>query len=140
MDFLLGIFVSLTAATKFLMIVAMIIGGSSGSTVGVLKIRSVIFLFQSIILRMRSLTIYQEKKVLKQKKIPKKEEPSGVYLPESQKTGRLYEATSLIFLWIPTLFIAIIRATKKIIDIFFDVTSALSRVIYRCCNRVFKIF
>ena len=124
---------SLTSASKFLMIIAMIIGGSSGSTVGGLKIRRVIFLFQSIILRIKSLTIYQEKKVLKQKKIPKKEEPSGVYLPESEKTRRLYEAGSLFFLWISTLFIGVfllllLEPQKKIIDIFFDVTSALSNV------------
>ncbi len=125
--------VSLTAATKFLMIIAMIIGGSSGSTVGGLKIRRIIFLFQSILLRIRSFTIYQEKKVLKQKKVPKKEEPSGVHLPESQKTERLYEADSLFFLWILTLFLGvffllILEPDKKIIDIFFDVTSALSNV------------
>ena len=124
---------SLTTATKFLMIIAMIIGGSSGSTVGGLKIRRVIFLFQSIILRMKSLTIYQEKKVLKQKKVPKNEDPSGVYLPESQKSERLYEAGSLFFLWILTLFIGVfllllLEPQKKIIDIFFDVTSALSNV------------
>jgi len=124
---------SLTTVTKLLMIVAMIIGGSSGSTVGGLKIRRIIFLFQSIILRLKSLTIYQEKKILKQRKIPKKEQPSGVYLPGSQKTERLYEAGSLFFLWILTLFIGVfflllLEPQKTIINIFFDVTSALSNV------------
>jgi len=122
---------NLTTATKFLMIIAMIIGGCSGSTVGGLKIRRVIFLFQSLTLRIISFTILKEKKLLK--KIPKKEEPSGVYLPESKKTERLYEASVLFFLWILTLFVGVfllllLEPEKKIIDIFFDVTSAMSNV------------
>lgn len=124
---------NLLPSTKFLMIIAMIIGGCSGSTVGGLKIRRVIFLFQSISLRVVSFTLLKEKKILTKKRQPKKEEPSGVYLPESQKTERLYEASVLFFLWIFTLFagvflLLLLEPEKKIIDIFFDVTSAMSNV------------
>ena len=124
---------NLTTATKFLMIMAMIIGGCSGSTVGGLKIRRIIFLFQSLTLRIIAFTILKEKKVLTKKRQPKKEDPSGVYLPESHKTERLYEASVLFFLWILTLFLGVfvlllLEPEKKIIDIFFDVTSAMSNV------------
>lgn len=124
---------TLSIATKFLMIIAMIIGGCSGSTVGGLKIRRIIFLFQSIFLKIKSLTIFKEKKLLKQKNIPRGQEPSGIYLPESQKTERICEASSLFFLWILTLFLGVfilllLESDKKMIDIFFDVTSALSNV------------
>jgi len=122
-----------TLATKLLMIFAMIIGGCSGSTVGGLKIRRIIFLFQAIILRIRSLTISREKKVLKRKDTSKNIEPSGVSVPESHKTERLYEASVLFFLWILTLFIGVfllilLEPENRIIDVFFDVTSAMSNV------------
>ncbi len=124
---------TLSSPTKLLMIVAMIIGGCSGSTVGGLKIRRVIFLFQALILRLKSFTIFREKKVLKRQRISGQQEPSGVTLPESHKTERLYEASVLFFVWMITLFVGfflviLCEKDKSAIDIFFDTVSALSNV------------
>ena len=121
-------------SSKFIMIVAMIIGGCSGSTVGGLKIKRVVSLFQSISLRLRSYTFQKEKKSLKKSKVILSEiDPSGVYLPESGKTEKLYEASTLFFVWIITLFIGyffliLFEHDIPTIDVLFDVTSALSNV------------
>ncbi len=117
--------------SKLFMITAMIIGGCSGSTVGGLKVRRVIFLFKSIILRLKSFTIKKEKKVLKQRKV--KEEPSGVSLPQGYTTERLYEASTLFFLWIVTLVLCVFTLSfcekdQSLMSIIFDSASALSNV------------
>jgi len=122
-----------TSATKMLMIFAMIIGGCSGSTVGGLKVRRFIFLFQSVIARMVSLTALKERYILRKKAVPKEQEPSGVYFSRTQKMERLYESSILFFIWIVTLFLGVFLLTflepnKKVINLFFDATSALSNV------------
>ncbi|MBN2479708.1 MAG: TrkH family potassium uptake protein [Parachlamydiales bacterium] len=126
----------LSAASRVLIVIGMLIGGCSGSTVGGIKIRRIIFLFQAVILRIKSFTILKEKKILKinsNGKLPKNEEPSGVYLPEGHKTERLYEASVLFFIWIVTLFtgyllVVLCEPGSRTLDVFFDVTSALSNV------------
>jgi trk system potassium uptake protein TrkH len=119
------------SSTKLLLIFAMFVGGCSGSTVGGIKIRRLIFLFQSIIQRIKSFTLKKEKKVLKRENI--KSEPSSINIEESEKTNRLYEASVLFFLWTLTLFIGSLltlfcEKDLSLVNVIFDVMSALSNV------------
>jgi trk system potassium uptake protein TrkH len=119
------------SSTKLLLIFAMFVGGCSGSTVGGIKIRRLIFLFESIILRVKSFTLQTEKKILIRKNI--KMEPSAININGSEKTNRLYEASVLFFLWTLTLFIGslLVLFCEKdllLVNVLFDVISALSNV------------
>lgn len=115
---------------KVFLVVGMVIGGSSGSTVGGIKIRRVIYLWQAIILRLKSFTLKKEKKVLEESKLF---EPTGVDLPEGHKTERLFEASILFTLWMFSLAIGWILLSLFLpnlngVDLLFEVSSALSNV------------
>jgi len=115
---------------KIFLVIGMIIGGASGSTVGGIKIRRLIYLWQAVVLRLRSFTVQKEKKVLKESS---KSEPTGVDLPEGHKTERLYEASVLFALWITSIafgwfWLSYILPQKNGIDLLFDVSSAMSNV------------
>lgn len=108
----------------------MIIEGATGSNVGGVKIRRIIYLAQAILLRIKSFTTSKEVVILKE---TKKDEPTGVALPKGHKTERLYEASVLFILWIFSIVIgwflmSLALPDKKGIDLLFDVSSAMSNV------------
>lgn len=121
-----------SASYKHFLIIGMIIGGCSGSTVGGIKIRRVIYLFQAIKVRLKSFTLQKEKR-LKLYQTDQEKAPSGVLLPKGHKTERLYEASVLFTLWICTLVIGWFLLNNLIhgensLDLLFDAASALSNV------------
>ncbi|MCP5506020.1 MAG: TrkH family potassium uptake protein [Chlamydiales bacterium] len=114
---------------KLLLIIAMFVGGSTGSTAGGLKIKRLIYLMNGVTLRLLSLTTQKEKTITKNTK----DEPPGVDLPASKKSKRLVTAEVLFSLWTATAFLGwflILEWVPKgrAIDALFDVTSAMSNV------------
>lgn len=115
---------------KLVLIIGMILGGSTGSTVGGIKIRRIIHLAQAIILRIKSFTKEKEEEILKETKT---DEPTGVKLPPGHKTERLYEASVLFVLWIFSIvtgwfMLSLALPNVAGIDLLFDVTSAMGNV------------
>ena len=118
--------------SKLFLIIGMFIGATAGSTSGGLKIKRLIQLASSVMVRIRSVTEKEEKYTVKMSH-GKDEEPPGVYLPHSKKNERLFTASVLFSLWISTLFLGwfcILRWTPKgkALDALFEVTSAMSNV------------
>ncbi len=117
---------------KLFLIMGMFVGGATGSTVGGLKIRRVIYLVSGVFLRMLSITT-QKEKVITQKQEKLTNEPPGVILPSTAKSERLITAEVLFSLWTATLFVSwflILRWVPKgrALDALFEVTSAMSNV------------
>lgn len=120
---------------KILLIIGMFIGGATGSTVGGIKIHRLMYLFSGITLRLLALTTKKEKYITRKYNSGRKrlEEPAGLDLPHSQKTGRLLTANILFSLWTSTLFLGWFFILKwvpkeKALDALFEVTSAMSNV------------
>lgn len=122
--------------TKLFLIIGMFVGGATGSTVGGLKIRRLLYLFSGVFLRLKTLTQKKERQITKQYKSLKDSEGTeipGIDLPKTEKSERLYTASILFFLWCLTLltgwfFILKWTPNGKALDALFDVVSAMSNV------------
>lgn len=129
-----------SAAGKLFFILAMVIGGSSGSTAGGLKIRRIHNLFSAILLRLKSMTKAQEEEIIeeleeKEKNLEKNQdgEIAEIKLPPGSKSSRLYSSTVLFLLWIFFLIfswfvILLIEPNAAPIHALFDLSSALGNV------------
>ena len=114
---------------KLLLIVAMTLGGCSGSTAGGIKLQRLMYLFAGIVLRVKTITDSKEKAILSEYKNLR--EPSGITLPQREKTEKLYAAGVVFFLWLLTVLIGTILLLKWVpesqtLDALFDVISATS--------------
>jgi len=117
---------------KLLLIMAMFVGGTTGSTAGGLKIKRLIYIVEGAYLRLLSITSTKEKHITGQKG-RKTEEPPGIDLPSKEKSERLVTAEVLFSLWASTLFFAwflLLHYVPKgrALDALFEVTSAISNV------------
>lgn len=125
-----------SAASKLFLILAMTIGGASGSTAGGLKIRRVMNLFSAILLRLKSLTKAQEEEIIERvesKEEDEEQEIAEIKLPASEKTAKIYSSVVLFFLWIfflilGWLLILLIKPDVPAVHALFNVSSAFSNV------------
>ena len=123
---------SFSPMVKLLLIMAMFVGGTTGSTSGGLKIKRLIYLTNGIFLRLQSITTSKEKKIMKKTQAIT-DEPPGIALPKTAKSERLVTAEVLFSLWAATLFLAWFLLlhyipSGKALDALFEVTSAMSNV------------
>jgi trk/ktr system potassium uptake protein len=107
---------------KQFLLIGMIIGGCSGSTVGGIKIRRAIQLVQGIKLRLRT--------IMRAKAEDYEYISPSIEMPKQHSSGRLYEASTLFGLWIATIFIGwmllkILFPEQSSFDLLFETTSAL---------------
>ncbi len=119
--------------TKVLLIAAMFIGGTTGSTVGGLKCLRILYLLSGIHLRLTTITKHKEKTILKGYRAKTKSQAAEVDLPKTERSNRLYAAGVLFFLWIITLFLGwffLLKHTpaQNPLSVLFDVASALNNV------------
>ncbi len=127
-------FAPFSPMVKLLLIVAMFIGGATGSTAGGIKLRRLLYLLSGIKLRILSLTTKREKHITQEySEGETSEEPPGIDLSHSEKTERLFTAIVLFILWIFTLFLGwffILRWAPEGwgVNALFEVTSAMSNV------------
>lgn len=117
---------------KLLLVMGMFVGGATGSTVGGLKLRRLIYLVSGVVLRVFAITTSKEKYTSKSSS-EKGEGPPGVDLPHSAKSERLFTAEVLFSLWASTLFLGWFLILKWVpsghaLDALFEVTSAMSNV------------
>lgn len=107
-----------------LLMLGMFVGGAGGSTAGGIKTQRLRYLASGIFLRLRAIT---DEKV----RASSEEEPSGIDLPRSEKTLRLYAAGVLLTLWTLSVLLgwfALLYWVPKgdALNALFDVFSAIS--------------
>lgn len=117
---------------KLFLIFAMIIGGSSGSTSGGIKIRRFINLFSGFFLRITKESGKEIVKDIKESAVSERE-VTDVEFPKSEKTFRLYSSTILFSLWIIFILISwflvlILTEGNRPLNVLFDITSAIGNV------------
>ena len=119
---------------KIFFMIAMLIGGSAGSTAGGLKIQRFMNLFSSMIMRVKSIfDIESSRKLKRYLTSSKRSSEPGMVLPQTEQAKRLFAAGVLFFLWVLTLFIGWLFVAFHIkehqaFNSFFDVVSAMSNV------------
>jgi trk system potassium uptake protein TrkH len=120
---------------KLFFIFAMIIGGSTGSTAGGIKIRRFLNLLSSIFLRIKRIYSKESEKSITEeieKSVKEETQIIDVKLPQSEKASRLYSATILFSIWLISLFVfwflIMLTINGQPLDILFDISSAISNV------------
>jgi len=118
---------------KILLMVAMILGGTMGSTAGGIKLERLISLFEGLRLRILSLTYSKEKIITRRyhpHKAPRIKAPADINIPKTEKSANLFSANIFFSMWMFTLFLGWFFTMYWVpahfaLDALFDIISAM---------------
>ena len=104
-----------TPAIKMILIIAMLMGGCSGSTAGGLKVQRILNIMASLNVRLKSILSMKTLKSTAKYRQPKEssEEP-GLILPSHEQTRKLFASNLLFFLWIAAILLGCILLTLNL--------------------------
>ncbi|MGB3204877.1 MAG: TrkH family potassium uptake protein [Crinalium sp.] len=111
---------------KLLLSIAMIFGGAAGSTVGGLKLKRIVFLYQAILWRFRRLSLQPHEMMRYQLE--------GKVITESESSRQIKGAAVLTLLWISLLIFGVlillhvVKPEYTLSDVIFEGASALGSV------------
>ncbi|KST69559.1 TrkH family potassium uptake protein [Mastigocoleus testarum] len=113
-------------SAKLLLTLAMVVGGTAGSTVGGFKLNRLILLYKAVIWRFRRISLKSDESI--------RYELDGKVLDETEAIRRIEAAAVLAFLWIVILIISMFILLQlalpnyKLGDVLFEAASALGSV------------
>ncbi|MDB9525778.1 TrkH family potassium uptake protein [Oscillatoria sp. CS-180] len=112
-----------SSGNKILLSIAMILGGAAGSTVGGLKLERVLALFESVVWRLRRISLSPRQMTLRH--------INGPPMKPEQASRQIEDATALTLLWIGCIVISVLVLLRlvpteySLSDVIFESASAL---------------